>query len=143
MSKSNPGDQPYFPQPYTRVVAIDSATFQVTQELQVWNPDCAFGYSFLAVNENFEVGIAVAWGGPNAEADAAFGILGDFVVWYQDGSTATAVYPAGSKKGRWGDFLRTYRSIRSGVDFDGFGYFTIKETSGDLTQKPYHVRYGR
>ena len=83
------------------------------------------------------------WGGPNDEADVAVGILGDFVVWYRDGSTATVDDPSGSKKGRWGDFLRTHRSNRGSANYDGFGYFTVKNSSGNLIQSPFHVRYGR
>ena len=141
--KSKPGDTPFFPEPHTRVVTISASSFTKISELQVWNSKYAFGYSALAVNSNLEVGIAVAWGGPGDEADTAFGILGDFVVWYRDGSTATVVDPTGSKKGRWGDFLRTHRSNRNSGHYDGFGYFTIRDGSGKLVQCPYHVRYGR
>ncbi|MDT5314232.1 MAG: hypothetical protein QOE74_3252 [Mycobacterium sp.] len=74
--------------------------------------------------------------GATAEADAAFGILGDFVVWYRDGSTATT-------PGRWGDFLRTHRSHVTPAHLDGFGYFTNTDATGAIVQNPYHVRYGR
>lgn len=141
--RSKSGETPSFPEPHTRVVRISSLTFTKMDEMQVWNPKYAFGYSALAVNSNLEIGIAVAWGGPTNEADAAFGILGDNVVWYRDGSTATEVFPKGSKNGRWGDFLRTHRSNRGSNNYDGFGYFTVQDASGKLTQSPYHVRYGR
>jgi hypothetical protein len=131
--RSAAGENPYYPQPYTRVVRIDTSTWKTASELQVWNPDYVFAYSTLSLNTNNEVGIAVAWGGRSDEADTAFGILGDFVVWYQDGSTATEV--------RWGDFLRTHRSQVTPAHFDGFGYFTTN--GGSITQNPYHVRYGR
>jgi hypothetical protein len=138
--RSKAGDKPFYPEPHTRVVNIDATTFAKKSEMQVWNPKYAFGYSGLAVNSEAEVAISVAWGGPSNEADAAFGILGDFVVWYRDGSTATVV--DGPKKGRWGDFLRTHRSERTGKHLDGFGYFTNKK-AGKILQNPYHVRYGR
>ena len=141
--KSKTGDTPFFPEPHTRVVAISATSFSKISEMQVWNSKYAFGYSALAVNSRLEVGIAVAWGGPSDEADTAFGILGDFVVWYRDGSTATVANPLGSGNGRWGDFLRTHRSNRDSGHYDGFGYFTVKAASGDLVQHPYHVRYGR
>jgi hypothetical protein len=141
--KSETGDTPFFPEPHTRVVAISSTSFSKISEMQVWNPKYAFGYSALAVNSDLEIGIAIAWGGPENEADTAFGILGDFVVWYRDGSTATAVDPSGSKNGRWGDFLRTHRSNRDSSDYDGFGYFKATDASGKIVPNPYHVRYGR
>ena len=141
--RSRNGDAPFFPQPYTRVVAVNSATFANITEMQVWNPDFAFAYSALAVNSNGEVAIAVGWGGPTSEADAAFGILGDFVVWFRDGSTATTTAPGSATAGRWGDYLRTHRSQVTSPHFDGFGYFTNKDASGNIVQNPYHVRYGR
>jgi hypothetical protein len=134
--RSQPGDTPNYAQPYTRVVAIDSGSFTTASELQVWNEDFVFAYSSLAVNANDEVAIVLAWGGATAEADAAFGILGDFVVWYRDGSTATT-------PGRWGDFLRTHRSQVTPAHLDGFGYFTNTDATGAIVQNPYHVRYGR
>lgn len=138
--RSKTGETPFFPEPHTRVVAINSASFSKLNEMQIWNPKYAFGYSALAVNSTREIGIAGAWGGPYNEADTAFGILGDFVVWYRDGSTATADDPKGSGKGRWGDFLRTPAPTGH---YDGFGYFTVTDGSGKLTMIPYHVRYGR
>ena len=139
--RSEAGDSPNYPQPYTRVVAIDASSFTTASEMQVWNDKYVFAYSALAVNANNEVGIAVAWGGPDDEADAAFGILGDFVVWYRDGSTATT--PGNDGRGRWGDFLRTHRCIGTPGHYDGFGYFTNTDASGNIVQNPYHVRYGR
>lgn len=138
--RSEDGDSPNYPQPYTRVVDIDAGSFTTASEMQVWNDKYVFAYSALAVNSNSEVAIAVAWGGPEDEADAAFGILGDFVVWYRDGSTATT---PGTTPGRWGDFLRTHRSVSNAGHLDGFGYFTNSDAGGNIVQNPYHVRYGR
>jgi hypothetical protein len=111
--------------------------------MQVWNAQYSFGYSTLSVNSDNEVAIAVGWGGPSDEADTAFGIIGDFVVWYRDGSTATVDDPSGSGKGRWGDFLRTHRSNRASSQWDGFGYFTVTDTGGNVLESPFHLRYGR
>ncbi len=139
--RSGAGESPDYPQPYTRVARINTSTWKTDSELQVWNPDYAFAYSALSLNSNGEVGLAVAWGGPSDEADTAFGILGDFVVWYRDGSTATTTGSGGPTDGRWGDFLRTHRSQITPAHFDGFGYFTTN-TAGTV-QNPYHVRFGR
>src|SRR5262249_55429828 len=77
--RSKAGDQPFFPRPQVHVVAINSTTFKTVSEMQVWNPDYAFGYAALATNSANEVALAVAWSGPHDEADAAFGIIGDYV----------------------------------------------------------------
>jgi hypothetical protein len=141
--RSIDGETPFYPEPHTRVVAIDRSSFNNISEMQVWNPEYSFGYSTLAVNSDNEVAIAVGWGGPSDEADTAFGIIGDFVVWYRDGSTATVDDPSGSANGRWGDFLRTHRSNRASSQWDGFGYFTVTDAGGNLLQNPFHLRYGR
>jgi hypothetical protein len=57
---------------------------KVLSKLQVWNPDCAFAYPSLAVNARGDVGIVLAWGGKNDNANAAAGILGDYVVWFPE-----------------------------------------------------------
>ena len=65
------------------------------------------------------------------------GIIGDFVVWFRDGSTRTVQ--------RFGDYLTTRPAQRNRSLFAGFGYF-VSEVAGDpnsCTYTPYYVRYGR
>ena len=51
-----------------------------------------------------EVGVILGWGGKNDHANCAMGIIGDFVVWFQNGSTRTVQ--------RFGDYLTTRRGRR-------------------------------
>jgi hypothetical protein len=65
------------------------------------------------------------------------GIIGDFVVWYQNGSTQTVQ--------RFGDYLTTRPQGRNQSLFSGYGYY-VTSVSGNASQCTYHpiyVRYGR
>ena len=64
------------------------ADWTETAEMQIWNPDYAFAFPDLNINAAGEVGVGVAFDGASDLADAAFGIIGDFVVWYQNASDA-------------------------------------------------------
>ena len=73
------------------------------------------------MNAKDEVGIMVGWGGAHDNANTAEGILGDFVVWYHNGSDVTP--------DRFGDFITIRRSGRDGSEFAAFGYFTVKDAA--------------
>ena len=78
-----------FPNTHGRVVELDLVARSVVSEMQIWNPDYAFAYPALAVSSKDEVGVILGWGGASNHANCAMGIIGDFVVWYQNGSTRT------------------------------------------------------
>src|SRR5262249_10087507 len=88
---SSPGDRPFYPNAHIRLAQIKVSTWTVLSEGQVWNPDYAFAYGTLAVNDNDDIGYGVGVGGAKNFPMSCFGILGDFVVYYQDSSDATAM----------------------------------------------------
>jgi hypothetical protein len=109
----------------------------VVSGLQVWNDKYAFAYPVLAVNARDEVGIMLGWGGSGDHANCAMGILGDFVVWFRDGSTRTVQ--------RFGDYLTTRPGERNRSLFGAWGYW-VTEVAGDPASCEYHpfyARYGR
>ena len=126
-----------FPNAHVRVVRVDIDTMKTLSEMQVWNPDYAFAYPSLNVNARGEVGIVLAWGGKNDHANAAAGILGDFVVWYRNGSDITTK--------RWGDFTTVRMAGRNRSLFAGFAYYTKKDTSrtSGYYFDPYYLVFGR
>jgi len=126
-----------FPNAHVRVVRVDINTMKTVGELQVWNPDYAFAYPSLNINARGEIGIVLAWGGTNDHANAATGILGDFIVWYQNGSDTTTT--------RWGDFTTVRMAARNRSLFAGFAYYTKKDTSrtSGYYFDPYYVVFGR
>jgi hypothetical protein len=126
-----------FPNAHVRVARIDLGTHTTTNEIQIWNPDYAFAYPALSRNSRGEIGIILGWGGKKNDADAAMGILGDYVVWYRDGSNITT--------SRWGDFVTVRPAQRQRGKFAGFGYYTLADKA-DVTKcyyNPYYVLFGR
>jgi hypothetical protein len=105
--------------------------------MQIWNPDYAFAFPDLNVNGADDVAVAAAFGGPSNFADAAFGIIGDYVVWYQNASDAALA--------RWGDYVTVRQSKRRGSWFAGFGYCTLKDSKVGIGvyQEPYYVEFAR
>jgi hypothetical protein len=110
-----------FPNAHVRVVAIDVTTWTTVSEMQVWNPDYAFGYPFLDTDTKGELGIIVGWGGKHDNANTAEGIIGDYVVWFHNGSDKTP--------DRFGDYITIRRSATSEDKFAAFGYYTVKDSS--------------
>jgi hypothetical protein len=126
-----------FPNTHCRVVELDMGTHKVVSEMQIWNPDYAFAYPNLAVSGRNEVGVILGWGGTANHANCAMGIIGDYVVWYQNGSTRTVQ--------RFGDYVTTRPQARNQARFSGYGYY-VTSVSGDATKckyNPIYVRYGR
>jgi len=108
-----------FPNTHIRVAEIDLASQHTVSEIQIWNPAYAFVYPALARNACGEIGIALGWGGTHNDADAAVGILGDYVVWYRNGSDITTL--------RGGDYVTVRLAQRNEGLFAGFGYYTLKD----------------
>ncbi len=130
-----------FPHPHVQIVKVNIAGWTVIEQMQVWNPDLAFGYPSLATNSDNEVGIALGWGGRDGSAssphaNSAVGFMGDYVVWYRDGSTWTHT--------RWGDYVTVRRAAPESQMFAGFGYVTIDTSTGAGHRfDPYYVLFGR
>ena len=133
------GDNPNYPNAHVRIARIDRSTWTRVEERQVWNPDYAFAYGCLAVGPNGDVGYGVAVGGKHDYPNSCFGILGDFVVYFRDTSTATA---GAASEPRWGDYITVRPSVLDKRRFAAFGYFTVKSGAGE-SQRPYFLSYGR
>jgi len=128
-----------FPHPHVQIVKLNIATWKVIEQMQVWNPDLAFGYPSLATNSNSEVGICLGWGGGGSlNANSAVGFMGDYVVWYRDGSTWTHT--------RWGDYVSIRQAAPEPWMFAGFGFVTVDTSSGGVQSHrfdPFYVLFGR
>lgn len=126
-----------FPHPHVQVVKLNTATWAVIEQMQVWNPDHAFGYPSLATNSDNEVGIALGWGGGGTlNANSAVGFMGDYVVWFRDGSTWTHT--------RWGDYISIRRAEPESQMFAAFGFVTIDTSTGAGHRfDPFYVLFGR
>jgi hypothetical protein len=127
-----------FPNANIQVVKLDPTNgYQRLDQFAIWNNGYAFAYPALATNDRQEVGIALGWGGTNDDANSAVGILGDFVVWFFEGSTASGT--------RWGDYITARQASPQTGLFAGFGYATLKDTTvtAGLRFDPFYVLFGR
>jgi hypothetical protein len=138
---SNAGDKPFYPNAHIRIARAQVSTWKVVSEAQVWNPDYAFAYGTLAMDTNNNLGYGVGVGGQHDFPMSCFGILGDFVVYYQDNSDATAL--DSPTEARWGDYITARPSVTAPGKFAGFGYFTKKKAGGNVFQTPYYLIFGR
>lgn len=137
---SAPDDHPFYPNAHVRMCRISTSTWTSSQEHQVWNQDYAFAYGCLAArHEGAEIAYGVAVGGPSDYPNSSFGILGDFVVYYRDTSTAT---PGAGSEPRWGDYLTVRPSASDDRRYSAFGYYADGPTTAAV-QRPFYLSYGR
>jgi hypothetical protein len=69
-------------------------------------------------------------------ANSAVGFMGDYVVWFRDGSTWTHT--------RWGDYVSIRRAAPESQMFAGFGFAIIDTTTGAGHRfDPFYVLFGR
>jgi hypothetical protein len=142
-AKSDAGDNPFYPHAHARIAQVKVSTWKVVSEAQVWNPDYAFAYATLAMDGKGNLGYGVAVGGPKDFPMSCFGVLGDFVVYYQDNSDATAMESGAGGVARWGDYITVRPSAKATDRFSAFGYFTKKQAGGTAFQTPYYLVFGR
>jgi hypothetical protein len=126
-----------FPHPHVRLVTLDTNTWTVTRESQIWNPDHAWAYPWLALNAQEEVGMVIGWGGGGIHfGSTAFGIPEDHVLWYSE--------PSDTAIARWGDYVTARSSVRNPSLFDGFGYTLRYDAAIDAPRgNPRYTRFGR
>jgi hypothetical protein len=127
-----------FPHPHVQVAKVRIGSYDLVEQMTIWNPDFAFGYPCFATNSDGEVGVALGWGGAGARhANSAVGFMGDYVVWYRDDSTWTHT--------RWGDYVTVRQSSPDARMFAGFGYIILADatTTAGYRFDPYFVRFGR
>ena len=77
------------------MVTLDlNNNFNVIQQVQIWNPNYAFGYPALATSCPGQVGIALEWGGGgNYYENFAVGFWGDYLVYNMtDSNVGTTNY---------------------------------------------------
>jgi hypothetical protein len=133
------GEHPVYPNAHVRLSRIDMLKWTTVEEHQVWNPAYAFAYGCLAAGKNGEIAYGVGVGGPNDYPNSCFGILGDFVVYFRDGSSAT---PGADSEPRWGDYITVRPSSSEAQRFSAFGYY-VKRQGSNAIQRPFYLSYGR
>jgi hypothetical protein len=131
-----------FKNAHVEVVEINTSNFTKIAQWQIWNDAYAFVDPYLATNANSEVGIALAWGGANTNyISHAVGILGDFIVWYPELSTASPV----ASQTRLGDYFSVARNPANPLLYDASGYAVLKQAAPATGWffDPYYIQFGR
>ncbi len=127
-----------FPHPHVQVAKVRVGSYELVEQMTIWNEDFAFGYPCFATNSDNEVGVALGWGGGgNRNANSAVGFMGDYVVYFRDESTWTHT--------RWGDYVSVRQASPDGRVFAGFGYVILADaaTTAGYRFEPYFVRFSR
>ncbi len=124
----NASDNDNFPQTHVQIVEINTSTFNLVNQMQIWNPDFAFAYPYFGTNNKGQLGIITAFGGDIYDASSGVGVWGDFVIYYPRLSSLSYT--------NYGH----YHTIRRALNSEewvatGFTY----EVGG--TVQPYYVRY--
>jgi hypothetical protein len=95
------------PQPFVRIVEVNTSTFGVTSNVDYWHPDYAWHYSAAAVNDRGH------WAGPIYVGGGTWGAPQvNFLIW--DDFTGGGIPNIGGVQGnnassRWGDFVDAAR----------------------------------
>ena len=120
-----------FPQPHVQIARINTSTFTLESQVQIWNPDFAFAYPYFEMNAEGQLGMIVAFGGGPFDSSSGVGVWGDFVIYYPRLSSASRT--------NYGHYHTSRRSGSDAMKWVGAGY--IRETDGTIV--PYYVRYSR
>lgn len=132
-----------FPQPHVEIVTLDrSNNFNKVQQLQIWNPDFAFGYPALATNIcTSEVGFSMEFGGGGNFENHVVGFWGDFIAYITTNSNVGTT--------RFGDYVTIRQQPPSqtngGSLFSAFGYGLNSATPPAAGSKSdlHYVLFGR
>ncbi len=125
------------PQPYVQIARIDATTFQVIDNINLWDPQSAIFYGALATNSNSEVGVSYTIGGGGLFPSHVVGIL--------TGTRKEQVAVAGVRGpagGKWGDYMTVRRHSPNDKLFASAG-FTLQAGSGLTDATPDFILFGR
>ena len=120
-----------FPQPHVQIVQINTSTWALQSQMQIWNPDFAFAYPNFETNAEGQLGMMVAFGGGTFNASSGVGVWGDFVIYYPRLSNLS--------RNNYGHYHTSRRSGAEGMQWVGAGY--THQADGSVL--PYYLRFSR
>ena len=120
-----------FPQPHVQIAQINTTTWALQSQVQIWNPDFAFAYPYFETNAEGQLGMIVAFGGGTFNASSGVGVWGDFVIYYPRLSNLS--------QNNYGHYHTARRSGSDGMQWVGAGY--THQADGSVL--PYYVRFSR
>ncbi|AVI51973.1 hypothetical protein C5O00_12745 [Pukyongia salina] len=125
----NASDNGNFPQTHVQIAEINTNSWNLVNQMQIWNPDFAFAYPYFETNRKGQIGIITAFGGGPWNASSGVGVWGDFVIYYPRLSSRSYT--------NYGHYHTTRRSGTNGDEWVSAGF--TYETDGSIT--PYYVRF--
>lgn len=120
-----------FPEPHVQIAKINTGTWTLESQMQIWNPDFAFAYPYFEMNAEGELGMIVAFGGGTFNASSGVGVWGDFVIYYPRLSS--------SSRTNYGHYHTARRAGSDSMKWVGAGYTRLPDGSN----LPYYVRFSR
>lgn len=127
----NASDGGGFPESHVQIVRINTNSFTLQDQMQIWNPDFAFAYPYFETNAEGQLGMVVAFGGGPYDASSGVGVWGDFVIYYPRLSS--------SSRNNYGHYHTARRAGSDAMQWVGAGYIRLD----DGTNEPYYVRFSR
>ena len=134
---ANKGGANNRPQPYVQIARVSATTFNVLENINLWDAQAAISYPALATNSASEIGVAYAIGGGTRHPSLAIGIL--------TGTPRHVVAAEGTRtpqRGRWGDYFTVRRHYPQQRTFAAAGY-TFQQGPGPQDGSPRFVLFGR
>lgn len=119
-----------FPQTHVQIAQINTTTWTLQSQFQIWNPAFAFAYPYFETNtEKGELGMIVAFGGGSFNASSGVGVWGDFVIYYPRLSDVSM--------NNYGHYHTARRSGSNGIQWVAAGY----THQADSSVLPYYIRF--
>lgn len=125
----NASNNANFPQTHVQIAEINTNSWNLVNQYQIWNPDFAFAYPYFETNQKGQIGIITAFGGGPWNASSGVGVWGDFVIYYPRLSSRSYT--------NYGHYHTTRRSGTNADEWVSAGF--TYETDGSVT--PYYVRF--
>lgn len=125
----NASNNANFPQTHVQIAEINTTTWNMVNQTQIWNPNFAFAYPYFETNRKGQIGIITAFGGGSFNASSGVGVWGDFVIYYPRLSSRSYT--------NYGHYHTTRRSSSNPEEWVSAGF--TYESNGTIT--PYYVRY--
>ena len=128
------------PNPFVQIARINSTTFKLIENINIWDATSATSYGALSTNSRNEVGVAYMIGGGGLNGRFPTHVIGILTGTRREVTTfASTRGPADQK---WGDYLTVRRHYPNTKLFSATGY-TLQGGTGSSDATPNYVLFGR
>lgn len=137
---SNAGGANNRPNPFIQIARINSTTFKLIENINIWDATSATCFPALSTNSRNEVGVSYMIGGGGINGRFPTNVVGILTGTRREVTTfASTRGPADQK---WGDYLTVRRHYPNTRLFSATGY-TLQGGSGATDATPNYALFGR